>query len=169
MNDQGNCSACGHAIDAMAKVCPYCGGNPSTGERADTQAMLQEVFRPRELTRSESVLEYARQRQTAVVAISIIAGFLLLAALHQFVTMRNEQTADDSPAVPLTEITDVSRRGQEEPQPMPDLEFQYDGRPRAMQTWIVEPGAAAPPPQPPAPAALPSAAPKRALPAPPTR
>ncbi len=58
------CAACKHPIDAAAKVCPYCGANPTTGEKAvDTQAVLQEIFKPREVTTGESVLEYARQRQ----------------------------------------------------------------------------------------------------------
>src|SRR5688572_32140787 len=47
----------------LFRSCPYCGANPATGERVDTQAILQEVFSPREMSTSESVLEYARQRQ----------------------------------------------------------------------------------------------------------
>lgn len=141
-----SCASCGHAVDPAAKLCLYCGANPSTGERiVDAQAMLHEVFTPKSLTRSETVIEYARQRQTAVVAIALIAGFLVLAALHQFVTVRNERDAAASTAVPLTEVTDVSARSTEAPLPLPDLDFQYDGQPRVMQTFIVEPGAVPPP------------------------
>ena len=46
----------------------------------------------------------------------------------------------------MTEVTDVSDQGDEnKPLPMPAMQFQYDGRPKAMRTYIVEPGAAPPP------------------------
>ncbi|MGZ7032407.1 MAG: hypothetical protein ACXVIJ_10585 [Thermoanaerobaculia bacterium] len=140
------CAACKHPIDAAAKVCPYCGGNPVTGEKAvDTQAVLQEIFKPREVTTSESVIEYARQRQGIVVALGVIVAFLILAGLHQLVTSRNA-TATNEPAVALTEVADLSNQTDEtKPLPMPDLQFQTDGRPQVMQTFIVEQGAVTPP------------------------
>lgn len=145
----GTCAACGRSIDAAAKLCPYCGADPSTGERLDTQAILQEVFRPKTLTASESVLEYARQRQGIVIAISIFVVFLLLAGLHQFVTMRNARAVTDAPAVPLTEVTDLAnKRDETAPQPMPELDFPYEGRPQTMRTFILEHGAIAPAPAP---------------------
>ena len=108
--------------------------------------MLQEVFRPREITTSESVLEYARQRQGLVIAIGIAVVFLILTGLHQFVTARNQSAVSTAPAVPLTEITDLSNQPDEtKPMPMPDLDFAYDGKPQAMRTFIVEPGAVTPP------------------------
>lgn len=147
--ERGTCAACSRTIDDTATLCPFCGANPLTGERSvDTQALLQEVFQPRSMSTSENVLEYARQRQGVVITISIIVGFLVLAGLHQFVTMRNERVVSDSPAIPLTELTDVAFRTSETPLPVPDLDFQYDGRPRAMQTFIVERGAVAPAPPP---------------------
>jgi hypothetical protein len=152
------CVVCRHQIDAAAKLCPYCGANPSTGEKMDTQAVLQEVFRPRELTTSESVLEYARQRQGVVITVSAILVFLVLAALHQFVTSRNESAVSTAPPVPLTEVADLSNQPVDEPVRMPDLKFQYDGRPKAMRTFIVEPGAV-PPQTTTAPAAAPVAPP----------
>ena len=107
---------------------------------------MQEVFKPRTITTSESVLEYARQRQGIVIAVTIAVLFLLLTGLHQFVTARNESSVSGAPAVPLTEITDLSNRPDEtKPVPMPDLDFQYDGKPEAMRTFIVEPGAVTPP------------------------
>jgi hypothetical protein len=141
------CVACQHAIDAAARVCPYCGADPSTGQKpVDTDAIMQEVFKPRTITTSESVLEYARQRQGIVIAVTIAVLFLLLTGLHQFVTARNESSVSGAPAVPLTEITDLSNRPDEtKPVPMPDLDFQYDGKPEAMRTFIVEPGAVIPP------------------------
>lgn len=139
------CAACRRSIDAAARLCPYCGADPSTGERFDSQAVLQEIFRPKELSTTESVVEYARQRQGVVVAVSILVGFLVLAGLHQFVTMRNDRNVAAS-AVPLTELTDLANRPDEtRPQNMPEIDFQYDGRPQAMRTFIVEPGAATPP------------------------
>ena len=146
MKEKTACAACGRTIDAAAKLCPYCGANPVNGEHIDTQAILQEVFRPRDMTTSESVLEYARQRQGIVITISAFVALLLLAGIHQFVTMRNANAVSDSPAVPLSEITDVAKQADETtPATMPSLDFSYDGNPRAMRTFIVERGAVTPP------------------------
>lgn len=141
------CTACGHHIDPSARLCPYCGADPRSGEKViDTQAMLQEVFRPREVSTSETVIEYARQRQGIVIGVSVVVIFIALTLLHQFVTARNDATVSAAPAVPLTEITDLSNQAAgEKPLPIPDLDFQYDGRPQKMKTFIVEAGAAAPP------------------------
>jgi hypothetical protein len=150
---EGICASCRRSIDAAAKLCPYCGANPATGERVDTQAIVQEIFRPKELTTSESVFEYARQRQGVFITVSAIVGFFLLAAIHQFVTTRNARVTTETPAVPLTEIADSpDRAGTTRAVPIPDLDFQYDGRPQAMRTYIVEKGAVAPAPPQPAPA-----------------
>lgn len=141
------CAACSHKIDSAAKVCPYCGSDPTTGQKiVDTRALMQEMFTPRRVSASESVLEYARQRQGIVIAVSAIVLFLVLAALHQFVTMRNRASTSAAPPVPLTEITDLSAQPQEtKPQQMPELHFMYEGRPQAMRTFIVEAGAVTPP------------------------
>jgi hypothetical protein len=142
---RSTCAACRRTIDASAKLCPYCGADPASGERLDTQAVLQEVFRPRELTTSQTVMEYARQRQGIVIAMSVFAGLLILGALHQWATMRNAEAVSDSPAVPLSEITELTSKAEEtRPVPMPALDFQYDGKPQAMRTYIVESGAVKP-------------------------
>lgn len=108
---------------------------------------MQEVFQSKTLSTSESVIEYARQRQGIVIAVSLAVAFLILAGLHQFVTMRNATEVTDAPAVPLTEITDVAKlHGEGAPVKMPALDFPYEGRPQAMRTFIVEPGAIAPAP-----------------------
>lgn len=157
MSSSAVCVACQRHIDAAAKLCPYCGADPTTGQKMDTQAIVEEMFRPREISTSESVLEYARQRQGIVIALIAVAVFLILAALHQFVTARNESAVSGAPPVPLTEIADLSNQAQESgPLPMPDLRFQYDGRPQAMRTLIVEPAAVAPPQPAPAPAPPPT-------------
>lgn len=142
-----SCAACRHEIDAAAKICPYCGSDPSTGQKiVDTSALLEEIFKPRRLSASESVLEFARHRQGIVVAISAAVLFLVLVGLHQFVTVRNQREVSAAPAVPLTEVTDVSTQQDEtKPQAMPELNFQYDGKPQAMRTYIVEAGAVTPP------------------------
>ncbi|HEU4886432.1 MAG TPA: hypothetical protein VFV49_01000 [Thermoanaerobaculia bacterium] len=143
---QSTCAACNRTIDAAAKLCPYCGANPATGERLDTQALLQEVFRPREMTATDNVMEYARQRQGVFVAISLFVGFLIIVGIHQFVTRRNANVASDLPAVPLTELTDVTKKSDETtPRPMPALDFQYSGTPKRMRTYVVERGATTPP------------------------
>jgi hypothetical protein len=146
MTDRGTCASCNRTIDAWAKLCPYCGANPQTGERMDTQALMQEVFKPREVTTSASVMEYARQRQGAVIALAAFLVFLLMAALHQFATMRNSTAVTDSPAVPLSELTDITNKPDEAaPVPLPELDFQYGGRPATMRTYILERGAVTPP------------------------
>jgi hypothetical protein len=142
-----------------------------SGERVDTQALLQEVFRARDVSTTENVLEYARRRQGVVLAIGGVIAFLILAGLHQFATMRNASAVAASSAVPLTEVTDLSNRPDEtKPRPLPDLDFQYDGRAQAMRTYIIEKGAVTPPEviaaqQPPAPAPAPPAAAPPARPA----
>lgn len=150
----GVCKACGRSIDASAKLCPYCGADPATGERSvDTQALLQEMFHAKELSTTENVLEFARQRQGIVIVVSIFVAFLVLAGLHQFVTLRNANVQTAAAAVPLTEITDVANQKSEvAPVPMPDLDFPYDGRPQTMRTFVVERGAVAPAPPAPTPA-----------------
>ena len=154
MMSRSTCAACQRTIDASARLCPYCGANPQTGERIDTQAIMQEVFRPRDVTTSETVIEYARQRQGVVIAVSAFIAFLILAAFHQFVTMRNARAVTDSPAVPLSEVTELTKKADETtPVTMPHLDFPYDGRPQAMRTFIVERGAVKPPEAIPPPAA----------------
>ena len=144
---QAVCAACQHHIDESAKVCPYCGADPQTGQKlVDTEAIMQEVFRPRQLTTGETVLEYARHRQGVVVAVSAIVIFIVLAAVHQFITSRNQSAVSASPAVPLTEVADLSSQPRDgRAIPMPELNFQYEGRPEAMRTFILEPGAVTPP------------------------
>lgn len=140
------CAACKRNIDAAARLCPYCGANPATAERVDTQALLQEIFRPREVSTSDSVIEFARQRQGIVIGVSAFVAFLIIAALHQFATMRNATAVTDAPAVALSEIADVTKRPDDTTLvPLPDLNFQYDGRPQTMRTFIVEKGAVTPP------------------------
>jgi hypothetical protein len=86
-----------------------------------------------------------------VIAAGVLLGIVILGGLHQFATRRNQSIADAS-AVPLTDVADLNNQAAEQhPQPMPDLEFQYDGHPQTMRTFIVESGAV-PPPAPPPPA-----------------
>ena len=140
------CVACSHEIDAAAKLCPYCGADPRSGAKPDTEAILQEMFPQRGGTKSDGVMEYARQRQGIVAVIGALVMVLVLAALHEFVTRRNEHAVNAAAAVPLTDVTDLNNQADEtKPQPMPDLKFQYDGHPQTMRTLIVEPGAVAPP------------------------
>ncbi len=140
------CAACHREIDTAAKLCPYCGADPRTGEKLDTEEVLQREFKLRQLTPSENVLEYARQRQGVVVAFAIAAVVLALVGLHQYVTHRNETAVSSSNAVPLAEVTDIGPQQDAQPlTPMPELKFQYDGRPQAMRTFVVEPGAVTPP------------------------
>ena len=137
------CVACHHEIDDAAKVCPYCGADPRSGEKiVDTQAMLREVFKPKPPSRASTVLQLARQRQGMVVAAAVVVGLLIVAGVYEYAVRRNDTAVAAGNGVPITEVTDVSDQGEENrPLPMPELQFAYDGRPQAMRTYVVEPGA----------------------------
>lgn len=143
---KATCVACRHQIDAAARLCPYCGADPQTGQKMDTQAMVQEMFNPREMTTTEGVMQFARQRQGVVITAGIGIALLLMAALHQFAMRRNQTDVNSANAIPLTEITDLSNQQSETRQlPMPDLKFQYEGQPKTLRTFVIEPGAVTPP------------------------
>jgi len=134
----------------------------------DAQAMLQEMFKPKPTGRAAGLLDFARHRQGSVVFIGIIVGFLILGGLYQFAVHRNDTAANPGNGIPITEVTDVTDQGDEtKALPMPPLQFQYDGHPQAMRTYIVEQGAIAPPAPAPAPAT--TTAPPKPTPPPPAR
>jgi hypothetical protein len=145
--DRIACASCRHDIDAAAKLCPYCGADPRTGQKpVDTQAMLNKMFHPRETSASSTVFEFARQRQGVVIALGVLIAILVLAGLHEYVTRRNARDVSAAAAIPLTEVTDLSNQSDEnKQQPLPNLEFQFDGHPQTMRTFVVEPGAVTPP------------------------
>jgi hypothetical protein len=146
-SDRINCAACQREIDAVARLCPYCGADPRTGTKpVDTQAMLSEVFQARKTTTSESVVEFARHRQGVVVALGVGLVILILAGLHEYVTRRNARDVSAAAAIPLTEVTDLTNQQDENrPLPMPDLKYGFDGNPQTMRTFVTEPGAVTPP------------------------
>jgi hypothetical protein len=147
MSSGAVCVACGHSIDASARLCPYCGANPATGEKIDTESILREEFKGRNLSTSQSVMKYARHRQGVVIAVGLALVFLTMAGLHQWATMRNETAVANGPAVPLSDVADLSDQRQENQQtPMPPLNFEFNGNPQTMRTFILEPGAVAPAP-----------------------
>ena len=145
--DRIACASCHHDIDAAAKLCPYCGADPRTGQKpVDTQAMLNQMFHPRETSASDTVFEFARQRQGVVIALAVLVAILVLAGLHEYVTRRNARDVSAAAAIPLTEVTDLSNQSDEnKPLPLPNLDFQFDGHPQTMRTFVVEPGAVTPP------------------------
>lgn len=159
-NEKVPCAACGHDIDRTAKLCPFCGGNPVTGEKFDARPVLERHFsRKEKLTPTEGAVQFVRDRQTIVVT-GVIA-FMLVAVfgIHRFMQARNANAVTDVPAVPLTEVTDLSNQsGSERDAPLPDLDFEYEGNPKTMRTLLMEPGAVAPPPPPAAPGAQAAAA-----------
>lgn len=143
--DRITCVSCSHEIDAVAKLCPYCGADPRTGAKPDTKAVLQEMFPQRGAKKQQGVIEYARQRQGVLAVLGAFVVVLLLLGVHEFVSRRNQSAVNAASAVPLTDVTDLSSQPDEtKPQAMPDLKFQYEGRPQTMRTLIVEPGAVAP-------------------------
>jgi len=152
MSSGAVCVACRHSIDASARLCPYCGANPATGEKIDTETLLREEFKGKSLTASQSVMKYARHRQGVVIAVGLAIVFLTLAGLHQWATMRNETAVANGPAVPLSDVADLSDQHQESQQtPMPPMNFAFNGNAQTMRTFIVEPGAVAPNVTPPPP------------------
>jgi len=139
------CTACRHAIDDTAKLCPYCGADPVTGERFDTKPLIEKHFpRKKQLSGFETVIEFLRHRQSIVVGVVAVVVLLLLLGLHSLIITRNATLADASAAVPLTEVSDVNQRSQEDQVPMPVMSFAYDGNPQTMHVPITEPGAIAP-------------------------
>ena len=138
------CRSCHRQIDAAAKACPFCGADPDTGAKVELKSLVDSHFPPRaKLTQTERAAQFVRARQGVVITIVAAIGVLLLAGLYQFIAQRNQQQPDDVPPVPLTEISDASQSASQE-LPLPDLKFACDGNPRAMQTYLVEPGAVAP-------------------------
>jgi hypothetical protein len=143
------CTACHRLIDANARLCAFCSADPRTGKKFDpSQLIEQNVRRKGDLPARERFLEFFRERQSIILTVLIAILFLLLVGLHRIVTAR-AATVSDAPAIPLSEAADIRPRGdQQRPLPLPDFEFSYEGSPRTMRTYLVEPGAVAP--QPPA-------------------
>ena len=144
------CVNCHREIDAAARLCPYCDADPKTGAKVDTGPLLDEVFtRKQDLAIHESALEFFRARQGIVVA---TVGALILLSLygaHRFVTERNRTAVSNAAAVPLTEVADLSNQSDQAKElPLPEMQFQYEGRLQTLRTFVTEPGAVAPAPPP---------------------
>jgi hypothetical protein len=154
------CANCRHSIDDTAKLCPYCDADPRSGRKIDAAPLIKEEFATREVGTGESVMEFFRARQGVVITVAVIAAFFLLYGLHAFVTKRNQSAVNAAPAVPLTEVADLSNQADQVRElPMPPLPFQFDGKSQTMRTFVVEPGAVAPPPPPPTSTQSPSGTP----------
>lgn len=144
------CVACQHEIDASAKLCPFCGANPVTGEKFDAAPVLEKHF-PRKdpLTPTEGALQFVRDRQAIFVTGVVLALVLALFGVHKLMLARNTQAVTDVPAVPLTEVADLASLPENEAdEPMPEIDFQYEGDPKRVQMLLMEPGAVTPPPPP---------------------
>ena len=164
------CVNCHHEIDAAARLCPYCDADPKTGAKLDTGKLMDEVFtRKHDLAAHESALEFFRARQGIVVTTIVALLLLSLWGAHRFVTERNRTAVTNAAAVPLTEVADLSAQSDQARQlPLPEMQFQYEGRPQTLRTFVTEPGAVAPAPPPPPPGtatAAPAAAPGPGAPA----
>jgi hypothetical protein len=147
MTPKIECVSCHHSIDAEARLCPYCGADPRTGERFDPKPLMDKHFpKKAELTRSEAALEFFRERQGIIGTVVVAGIFLALVGLHRFITARNARQVSDVPAIPLTEVADLSHRSaQNDQEPIPQIDFQYAGSAQSVRTLLVEPGAVAPP------------------------
>lgn len=143
-----NCVACSHEIDADARLCPYCGANPETGEKFDPTPIVKSHFPDRrDLGAGERMAQFLRERQGIVVSAIVILVFLGLVAAHQYVTRRAAMVQSDIPPVPLSDLADFGNDSESggEPAPLPDVGFQWTGRPEVLKVMLVEPGAVAPP------------------------
>lgn len=142
------CVACRRAIDPAARLCPFCGANPETGQRMDVKRIVESHFPPPPpLSVVERTLQFFRTRQAVSVSLIVAVGVALLLVAHQWIQQRNRSAVAPTPGVTLTEIADLSRRIEDRsPQPLPELEFQLEGDAKKMQTFVLEPGAIAPPP-----------------------
>lgn len=150
MLSEKTCVACRRTIDEIARTCPFCGSDPETGKKIDVKPLIESHFPPPpELSAHERVAEFLRTRQTVSVAIFVLVAVGALVAAHRWIQQRNETAVAPTPGVTLTEIADLSRQVEErEPLPLPELPFDGDGDPKRMQTFVLEPGAIAPPPEP---------------------
>lgn len=157
MAEKTSCVTCGHLIDASARLCPYCGANPETGEKIDPTPIIQSHFPPKpELPPHESVLEFLRARQSVVLTLVVVTVLLIAVAMHQMIIRRNLTVVSDVPAIPLTEVTDLSNQpAATQELPMPELEFESEGQVRNVRTLLLEPGAVPPPPPAPSPSPSP--------------
>lgn len=144
------CVSCQHQIDSGARICPFCGADPETGKKMDVRPLIESHFPPPpELSPFERGTEFFRTHQTIAVALFVAIGVLALMGVHQWIQQRNRTAVAPTPGVTLTEIADLSRQIDErEEQPLPDLPFDGDGDPSRMRTFVLEPGAIAPPPEP---------------------
>jgi hypothetical protein len=149
MTSKVDCASCGHAIDASAKLCPYCGADPQTGRKIDTAPIVQSHFPPKvEIPKRERVLEFVKLRQSLVLTALVLVVALLAMALHQVISRRDAAEAD-APAMPLTELADRSNRAEGSAVlPLPEMEFETEGDIRTVRTLLMEPGAVAPAPSP---------------------
>lgn len=147
MTEQKACVACGHEIDAAARLCPYCGADPETGKRFDPKPILERHFPARDLSRSTRAREFFRERQALVVTGIIIGVFLLIGAAHQFASRRAASADPNVPPVPLAELASLNDEAEREELPIPELEFSWTGRPESMKVMLIEPGAVPPPPE----------------------
>lgn len=144
------CVSCRRGIDVAARICPFCGADPETGARMDIKPLMETHFPPPpEISPLEKTANFFRTRQTLSIAILILVGAGLLAAAHQWIQRRNRMAVAPTPGVTLTELADLARQYEERaPLPLPELEFGWEGEAKRMQTFVLEPGAIAPPVEP---------------------
>lgn len=162
------CVSCSRAIDEHARICPFCGADPETGRKLDVKPLIESHFPPPpELTATERIAEFFRTHQMATVAVLVLVGVLALIGAHQWIQQRNENAVAPTPGVTLTEIADLARQTEERVElPLPELPFEGDGDPSRIRTFVLEPGAIAPPPEPAPGQTQPAANPNQAAPGP---
>jgi hypothetical protein len=91
----------------------------------------------------DRAMSFVRARQGIVIGVIALLVFGIFSVVHNFIARRNAEQVNDVPAVALTEVSDLGQRQQAD-LPMPNLQFAFDGNPRTMQTFLMEPGAVAP-------------------------
>lgn len=144
------CVSCSRAIDSTSRLCPYCGANPVSGAKIDTTPLVESHFpRKQDMSAPESALEFFRHRQWMVITAVVAILFSIAFFGHRMIREKNEATATEVPAVPLTEVADLSGQSPgADRAPIPELPFQLEGNAKNARMLLVEPGAVAPPPPP---------------------
>ena len=138
------CINCRHQIDELARICPYCGADPRTGERIDPKPVLDEHFSRRTpATGAGRAGELIRRNRVLVAVLVAMALALTVFALNDLTTERLSSRGGEA-AIPLAEVADLSWRPEVEELPIPDIEFLHSGDAKRLRTLIVEPGAVKP-------------------------
>ncbi|HYM60312.1 MAG TPA: zinc ribbon domain-containing protein [Thermoanaerobaculia bacterium] len=140
------CAACHREIDATARLCAYCGADPLSGVKTYLIGLGVDAGTPIAAPAPRRAGRFARRRQSLLIASAIAGALIALLGLYEILQHRNKAAVTGATAATLTEIVDVKTPPTDtKPLPLPPMAFQFEGKPEAMRTLILEPGAVKPP------------------------